>query len=101
MPKTNKTSVLKSDEQKPPCKADATAKKQNPTSNKRLTTQKPMPRNAEAVLSDIHDITSTALESGDIKTALKSLELEGKHLGMFKERLDLNNSGEIKIKWQP
>lgn len=100
MPKTSKTSVLKNDAPELPCKADASANQQNPTPNKRLTTKIPAPRNAEAVLSDIQNITAASLESGDIKTALKSLELEGKHLGMFKERLDLNSNGEIRIKWQ-
>ena len=40
-------------------------------------------RTALDVLKDIQDVTKSAREEGDLKTALKGLEMEGKHLGMF------------------
>lgn len=43
-------------------------------------------RRALDVLRDIQSLTSRALESGALNIALKGLELEGKHLGMFAER---------------
>lgn len=57
-------------------------------------------RTAEDVLRDIQDVTKDARNTGDLKTALKGLELEGKHLGMFKEKIEANVSGGLVIKWQ-
>lgn len=52
-------------------------------------------RSAEDVLRDIQSLTKEARENGDLKTALKGLELEGKHMGMFREKFDLSSSTEI------
>lgn len=41
-------------------------------------------RTALDVLEDIQACTREAREGGDLKTALKGLEMEGKHIGMFK-----------------
>lgn len=49
-------------------------------------------RTAEDVLRDIQEWTKEAHDNGDLKTAFKGLELEGKHLGMFKEKVDLTSS---------
>lgn len=57
-------------------------------------------REAEDVLRDIQDVTKDARNAGDLKTALKGLELEGKHLGMFKEKVEADVSGEITLTWQ-
>lgn len=61
-------------------------------------------RSAEDVLRDIQSLTKEARENGDLKTALKGLELEGKHLGMFKDKFDLTSSTEIEktitLRWQ-
>ena len=43
-------------------------------------------RTALHVLKDIQDVSKEAWRDGDLKTALKGLELEGKHLGMFTEK---------------
>ena len=43
-------------------------------------------RTALDVLKDIQDVSREAWRDGDLKTALKGLELEGKHLGMFTEK---------------
>ncbi|MDD2966618.1 MAG: terminase small subunit [Desulfovibrionaceae bacterium] len=40
-------------------------------------------RTALDVLKDIQDVSRQARDEGDLKTALRGLELEGKHLGMF------------------
>lgn len=45
-------------------------------------------RTALNVLKDIQDVSKEARDGGDLKTALKGYELEGKHLGMFKERME-------------
>lgn len=57
-------------------------------------------REAEDVLRDIQAVTKDAREVGDLKTALKGLELEGKHLGMFREKVEADISGGLVIKWQ-
>lgn len=57
-------------------------------------------RTAEDVLRDIQDVTRAAVGKGDIKNALKGLELEGKHLGMFTDRVKNEISGGIEITWQ-
>jgi phage terminase small subunit len=44
-------------------------------------------RTAEDVLADIIAVGNTALKAGNLKAALKSLELQGKHLGMFVDRV--------------
>lgn len=48
-------------------------------------------RTALDVLTDIQNVTKDARSEGDFKTALKGLEMEGKHLGMFVDRVDLSN----------
>lgn len=57
-------------------------------------------RQAEDVLKDINDVTVEARAAGDFKSALKGLELEGKHLGMFRERIEAEISGGLTIRWQ-
>ncbi|NCC85823.1 MAG: terminase small subunit [Clostridia bacterium] len=47
-------------------------------------------RTALHVLQDIQRVTQTAESEGDLKTALKGLELEGRHLGIFNDKLNLN-----------
>lgn len=42
-------------------------------------------RTPDDVLADIGDATSKALSDGDIKTALKGLEMEAKIMGLFKD----------------
>jgi phage terminase small subunit len=52
-------------------------------------------RTALHVLQDIQRVTQTAEAAGDLKTALKGLELEGRHVGMFNDKLAL--TGDIHI----
>ncbi len=47
-------------------------------------------RTALDVLRDIQELTRTARDAGQYKVALRGLELEGKHLGMFTEKLDMS-----------
>lgn len=49
-------------------------------------------RTALDVIEDIQRVTREAWDAGDHKTALKGLELEGKHRGAFTERLDHTSS---------
>lgn len=57
-------------------------------------------RTAQDVLNDIIAVTTQAHEEGDLKTALKGLELQGKHLGMFTDKLQTEHSGGISITWE-
>lgn len=49
-------------------------------------------RTAQDVLNDIMECTTQAREDGDLKTALKGLELQGKHLGMFTDKVSLSGA---------
>jgi phage terminase small subunit len=53
-------------------------------------------RTADDVLTDIFRIGRKAEEAGEFNPALKAAELEGKHLGMFTNKLD--HSGEVVIR---
>ena len=57
-------------------------------------------RKADDVLRDIQEVTREAREKGDQKTALKGLELEGKHIGMFKERVEAEITGGLVFRWE-
>lgn len=48
---------------------------------------------AEDVLRGVIEVTTQARESGDLKTALKGYELQGKHLGMWTEKVKQEVSG--------
>lgn len=48
---------------------------------------------AEDVLRGVIEVTTQARDSGDLKTALKGFELQGKHLGMWTERVKQEVSG--------
>lgn len=57
-------------------------------------------RTALDVLKDIQAVSREAWEGGDLKTALKGFELEGRHLGMFLDRVDNTIKGKVEITWQ-
>lgn len=57
-------------------------------------------RTAADVLRDIQDVTKKARDDGDLKTALRGLELEGRHLGMFTDKVDATLSGEMVVTWK-
>lgn len=57
-------------------------------------------RTAQDVLNDIIAVTAQARDEGDLKTALKGLELQGKHLGMFTDKIQTEHSGGISITWE-
>lgn len=48
---------------------------------------------AEDVLRGVIEVTTQARDSGDLKTALKGYELQGKHLGMWTERVKQEVTG--------
>lgn len=48
---------------------------------------------AEDVLRGVIEVTTQARDSGDLKTALKGYELQGRHLGMWTERVKQEVSG--------
>lgn len=49
-------------------------------------------RTAQDVLRDIQEVTRDARQSGQLKIALRGLELEGRHLGMFTERVEMSGA---------
>jgi len=55
-------------------------------------------RTALEVLKDIQEVTKIARNCNDFRAALKGLELEGKHIGMFIDRQQI--SGNLTITWQ-
>ncbi|MDR1368118.1 MAG: terminase small subunit [Candidatus Accumulibacter sp.] len=63
----------------------------------RLAQEGRMERTADEVLKDIRDVAKEAREDGDRRTALRGYELEGKHLGLFEDRLKVSGGVEIKI----
>jgi phage terminase small subunit len=54
-------------------------------------------RTADDVLRDIYDVSKKALAEGDLRTALKAYELDGRHLGLFEDRLKVSGGVEIRI----
>lgn len=48
---------------------------------------------AADVLKGVIEVTLLAREEGDLKTALKGYELQGKHIGMWTEKLQQEVSG--------
>ena len=54
-------------------------------------------RTALDVLKDIQDVSKEARAAGDLKTALKGYELEGKHLGMFTEKLQISGNLDLAV----
>jgi phage terminase small subunit len=54
-------------------------------------------RTADDVLRDIYDAAKKALAEGDLRTALKAYELEGRHLGLFEDRLKVSGGVEVRI----
>lgn len=61
---------------------------------------KKVERAALDVLMDIQSLTREARETGDLKTALKGLELEGRHIGMFRDKVETEVSGGVVLTWQ-
>ena len=52
-------------------------------------------RQALDVLKDIQDVTQAARSARDFRAALKGLEMEGRHLGMFTDRVE--HSGGLEL----
>ena len=65
-----------------PSPKTAAKRKSRPTASRRAAPQR---RTADDVLDEIRDAAAKALDDGDIKTALKGLEMEAKILGLFKD----------------
>ena len=59
----------------------------------------PGPPSAEGVLRDTQTVVREALKNGDHRTALKGLEMLGKHFGLFDDRSDpgQGTSGQVHI----
>ena len=52
-------------------------------------------RTTTDILNDVYNVGRAALENGDFKSALKALELEGKQIGMFADKVQVE--GQIDI----
>ena len=48
----------------------------------------------------VQDEAGNNLWTFDAKNALRAIELLGKHMGMFKDKLQLENVGALKIQWK-
>lgn len=48
---------------------------------------------AEDVLRGVIEVTMLARKEGDLKTALKGYELQGKHIGMWRDKVEQEISG--------
>jgi phage terminase small subunit len=59
--------------------------------------QERLERTADDIVRDIREIAAQARRSGDLRNALKGLELEGKRLGMFESRVRLGGDVSIRI----
>jgi len=57
-------------------------------------------RGEKEVLEDIRAIGQEAREKGDLKSALRALELEGKHYCMFTDKVQNEVSGGLDIRWE-
>lgn len=55
---------------------------------------------AADVLKGVIEVTLQAREEGDLKTALKGYELQGKHIGMWTDKVQTEHSGGISITWE-
>jgi phage terminase small subunit len=51
-------------------------------------------RTVDDVLRDIQQATKDAWAEGDIKTVLRGLEMEGRHLGMFQTKIEVTAFSE-------
>jgi hypothetical protein len=49
------------------------------------------------VLRDIQEVTREARAAGDFRTTLRGLELEGRHLGMFDDRLRVTAEARVVV----
>lgn len=52
-------------------------------------------RTSEDVIKDLREVYGMAIGSGDLKNALRALELEGKHRGTFAEKIEI--AGKVDI----
>lgn len=55
-------------------------------------------RQAQDILADIRSITKAAAAKEDFRTALKGLELEGRHLGLFVEKVQHSGLATVVIR---
>jgi hypothetical protein len=76
------------------------AKVQNALESKRQKLAAQAERTALDVFNDIVEVTIQAKAKGDLKNALRGLELQGKHLGMFTDKIQAEMSGELLIRWR-
>lgn len=52
------------------------------------------------VLTGIKRCTQKAEEAEDYRTALKGYELQGRHLGLFVDKVQQENTGEFIFRWK-
>lgn len=59
----------------------------------KLTRAQKVAVSAEDVLRGVIEVTMLARKEGDLKTALKGYELQGKHIGMWRDKVEQEISG--------
>lgn len=52
-------------------------------------------RTSDDVVDDLRALYQMSLKSGDLKTALRALELEGKHRGTFTEKIEVTGKFDL------
>lgn len=52
-------------------------------------------RTSEDVIKDLREVYGMAIGYGDLKSALRALELEGKHRGTFAEKIEITGKVDI------
>lgn len=52
-------------------------------------------RTSEDVIRDLREVYGLAVGAGDLKNALRALELEGKHRGTFADKIEI--SGKVDV----
>lgn len=56
-------------------------------------------RTATDWLNDVLTIKQQAIQDGNLKDALKALDMEGKYLGIYTEKNETTLSGGLEISW--
>lgn len=56
-------------------------------------------RTAADWLNDVLTIKQQAIQDGNLKDALKALDMEGKYLGIYTEKNETTLSGGLEISW--
>lgn len=60
-----------------------------------LTRAEAKDRTSDDVIKDLREVYGMAIGTGDLKSALRALELEGKHRGTFADKIEITGKVDI------